>query len=356
MKDNFSNQNNIFWALLIVLILFLVGGVLLYMIGLLNLTNSFLFGNSKDEIILEERTIKQDTTTSNEPAINPDPSPRPAIKILFGGDMMFDRNIRLAAQDQSYQYLLQPLAELFAKQDLVVANLEGPVTNNNPVSVGTVPGSPNNYIFTFSPQVVPVLQQHKIEVVNLGNNHILNFGQDGYQQTLNYLSQGGIKYFGQIGSSVSEEEQQLSLIEEIRGYRIGFVNYNQFAQMGLEPVLSEVKKLKKKVDLVVVYTHWGNEYQPEANQVITNWAHQLIDQEADVIIGSHPHVVQNHEVYQGKHIYYSLGNFVFDQYFQPEVRQGLLVQLVINPSTDQLEFNTFEVKMLKTGQTKLAQP
>ncbi len=353
MKDNFSNQNNIFWALLIVLVLFLVGGVLLYMIGLLNLTNSFLPGNSKDEIILEERTIKQDTATSNEPAINPDPSPRPEIKILFGGDMMFDRNIRLAAQDQSYQYLFQPLAGLFDQQDLVVANLEGPVTNNQPVSVGTVPGSTNNYIFTFSPQIVSALKQHKVELVNLGNNHILNFGQDGYQQTLKYLSQGGIEYFGQIGSSVSKEQQQLSLIKEIRGYRIGFVSYNQFAQVGLEPVLAKIEQIKKQVDLVIVFAHWGNEYQPKANQVITNWAHQLIDQGADVIIGSHPHVVQNHEIYQEKHIYYSLGNFIFDQYFQPEVRQGLLVKLVINPVTKELSFKTYQIEMLKSGQTQL---
>jgi poly-gamma-glutamate synthesis protein (capsule biosynthesis protein) len=353
MKNNFSNQNNIFWALLIVLVLFLVGGVLLYMIGLLNLTDSFLPRDSKDETSLEERVIEQDASISNELSINPDPSPRPEIKILFGGDMMFDRNIRLAAQDQSYQYLLQPLAELFVQQDLVVANLEGPVTNNNPVSVGTVPGSPNNYIFTFSPQVVPVLKQYKIEVVNLGNNHILNFGLEGYRQTINYLNQEQVAYFGQIGQKVPQAEQQLSLIEDINGYRLAFVNYNQFAQIGLEPVLTEIDRIKKQADLVIVFSHWGNEYQPEANQVITNWAHQLIDQGADVVIGSHPHVVQNHEVYQGKHIYYSLGNFVFDQYFQPEVRRGLLVQLVVDSSTDQLEFNTFEIEMLKTGQTQL---
>ena len=82
---------------------------------------------------------------------------------------------------------------------------------------------------------------------------------------------------------------------------------------------------------MVVYTHWGEEYVP-ATDFEKRLAHNLIDGGAEIVIGSHPHVVQEHEVYNGKHIYYSLGNLIFDQYWEPAVSHGLMLEIVFDPN------------------------
>lgn len=357
MKTRSFNRNQIFWVLLVVVILFALSFIIFYMIGLIRYTSESTSKFSFKDIgkVIE---VSKKQTTDNQikdiPQAPPIPTNKPKkIQILFAGDMMFDRHIRLAAEREGYDYLFSQISDLLNQQDLIVANLEGPVTDNSSLSVGSVPGSTNNYIFTFSPEILPALRNNKINTVNIGNNHILNFGSLGYEQTIQYLEQNQIKYFGQIGASIPQEEEQLSLIQEIEGFKLGLVNFNQFSQAGIEEVLEEIANLKSDTDLIIAYTHWGNEYVPNANQAIVNWAHQLIDAGADLVIGSHPHVVQNLEIYQNKRIYYSLGNFIFDQYFQPEVKKGLLVQVKINPETKKMEYKHYQVEMLKTGQTKL---
>jgi len=104
--------------------------------------------------------------------------------------------------------------------------------------------------------------------------------------------------------------------------------------------LSEIKRIKteKLADLIIVYPHWGTEYltsHPDKRQ--TDLAHQFIDSGADIIIGSHPHVIQPIEIYKEKPIFYSLGNFVFDQYFSKETMQGLMLKLDIVKKENKLE-------------------
>lgn len=283
------------------------------------------------------------------PQLLPSPTPRP-IQIIFGGDMMFDRHVREGIQKNGYQYPLGQLTSFLNQSDLVVANLEGPVTSSPSRSVNSEVGSTNNFIFTFDPQIVAILQQNNFQVVNLGNNHILNFGQTGLKQTWTNLEQAKTQYFGNTGSG---PVGRTAIIEK-QGLKIGFANYNQFVANPWLAVEADIKELRPRVDILIVYTHWGNEYQVKAGEPIIGQAHQLIDWGADAVIGSHPHVVQQKEIYQGKTIYYSLGNFVFDQYFQPEVQVGLLVMMEINPSDKRLSFSEQKIKMIKGGQTVLS--
>jgi poly-gamma-glutamate synthesis protein (capsule biosynthesis protein) len=282
--------------------------------------------------------------------VKPESSPASQpIRIIFGGDMMFDRHVREGIQKNGLNHPLGELTEFLSNSDLVIANLEGPVTSAASKSVNSEVGSTNNYIFTFDPQVIKILQQNNVQVVNLGNNHILNFGQDGLQQTYQNLNQNQIKYFGNTGNGLTDR----TLIIERNGIKIGLVNYNQFVANSWVAVEEDLKELRPQVDLLIVYTHWGNEYQTTAQEPIVSQAHQLIDLGADAIIGSHPHVMQQKEIYQGKTIYYSLGNFVFDQYFQPEVQTGLLVMMEINASNKDISFSEQQIKMIKGGQTIL---
>lgn len=269
------------------------------------------------------------------------------VTLLFGGDMMFDRSIRTAMRKRGNDFPLVPLRDLFSKSDLVVANLEGPITDNVSKSEGSEIGARENYFFTFDPSVAKTLKDAGVGMVNLGNNHILNFGEDGVVQTKQYLEAAGVGYFGSplIGDT-------RYFIRDIRGIKIAFVNYNQFVANGKEKALSDIAEAKRQSDFVVLYTHWGKEYVP-ALQSVKDLAHEFVSAGADLIIGSHPHVVQEHEVYHGKTIYYSLGNLVFDQYFSNETKQGLLVKANIDTKTKEVNIEEIPVNLKSNGQTVL---
>ena len=274
------------------------------------------------------------------------PTPVPPIKILFAGDVMLDRYIRKMAQEVGYEGIIDDsLKELLFSQQLVVVNLEGPITDQASVSLGSEVGSTNNFIFTFEPAVTNFLADHNIKLVNLGNNHLTNFGKEGVISTLNYLYQAGIEHFGWVASSTDLEEfNQEYLILELKDYLLGFVNYNQFSNQQFAQVVKTVEQMNSQVDLLIVYTHWGNEYAPEPNAVIVDQAHQLVEAGVDLIIGSHPHVIQPSEDYLDSKIYYSLGNFIFDQYFSAEVSRGLLVQLELSQEFDDDEQAKAKIK------------
>jgi gamma-polyglutamate biosynthesis protein CapA len=268
--------------------------------------------------------------------------------LIFGGDLQFDRHIRQVGERRGYTYILEPLTELLTAADLVVANLEGPVTTYASKSLGSAVGSTNNYIFTFSPEVVTTLQQYHIGVVNLGNNHILNFGTDGVVQTKAFLTENKIGHFGNTGGSSWLEDSFYTFTWE--NSSILFVNYNQFLETDTDLLLQEIRARDAHHTVVIMYTHWGTEYTPTAGTYYQDLAHQFIAAGVDLIIGSHPHVVQQKEVYMGKTIYYSLGNFVFDQYFSRETQSGLLVRVTVLPEGI-TKLEEIPIFMEATGQT-----
>lgn len=276
-------------------------------------------------------------------------------QILSVGDLMFDRGIRYYAEKAGgNDFIFEKISGLLSNNDLVVANLEGPITNEKSKSSGTAIGSANNYFFTFDPSVAETLFKQNIRLVDLGNNHILNFKSRGLESTKKYLDKAGVDYFGAPGG-------ERSIIENIGGLRIAFVSYNEFASSDIEAeqksVIQEIKTLRQAqggeppADIIIVFSHWGIEYSKNPTNGDKELAHQFVDAGVDLIIGSHPHTLQPMEEYNGKRIYYSLGNFIFDQYFSEDVRQGLGVMVKINKQTKQLEFEEKNLYLQSTGQT-----
>ncbi len=272
-----------------------------------------------------------------------------SVTLLFGGDLMFDRYIRTQMNRFGADFPLAELRTTLAQADMVIANLEGPITEQPSVSETSVIGARENYIFTFDPAVAQVLRDAPIDLVNLGNNHILNFGEEGVKTTHQALDRAGVAWFG---SPLASDDTRF-FVRDIRGTRVAFVNYNQFGKDGRSRAFADIARANTQADFVVLYTHWGTEYVPvtEATRAL---AHRFVEAGVDVLIGSHPHVVQEHEVYQGKPIYYSLGNFVFDQYFDTATQQGLLVRVSLKKETGDIETEEIPIVLEKSGQTSLA--
>lgn len=259
-----------------------------------------------------------------------------ATRVLFVGDMMFDRTIRSIAEKRGYEHVFSCMADYVKNFDAVIGNLEGPITTFASQSSGTKPGEAGNTTFTFDPAVAKVLAQFNFSLVHLGNNHIRDFGREGVSTTKAYLNEASIEYFG-----VPDEE--ISIVKKIGKIKIAFVSFNQFlGQNDPQMTVDAIWKAKREADFVIVYTHWGDEYV-EPTEYVKSLAHRFIDAGADMVVGSHPHVIQAHEIYEGKYIYYSLGNFIFDQYWTPEVKIGQGVEVLFKGDQISVSEHYFDI-------------
>lgn len=256
------------------------------------------------------------------------PAQEPEAAILFGGDMMFDRTIRVAADEKGDDFLFSCIDTTLRDADLIVANLEGPITTHDSTSVGSIPGGENNFTFTFPTSTATLLKRHNISLVNIGNNHIMNFGREGLLQTKEWLGEAGVTYFGDPDSPEAEKVDR----REINGIPFSFVNWSDWTSDKTDHTVQQVRKEIDGGRITVVYTHWGDEYVDPTPQM-RQLAHSFIDAGAAIVIGSHPHIIQGHEIYNGKEIYYSLGNFIFDQYWNDDVRSGLLLRVVFGKTS-----------------------
>lgn len=285
---------------------------------------------AKVKLAAEEKTGKSDTQTSATKEI---------VQLAFFGDLMLDRSVRTNIEKKGVDWLFSEAGALFSESDFTIANLEGPVADFATKSVGTEVGDPGHFSFVFDKKNLAGLKKQGLNIFNLGNNHILNFGAAGLEQTKVNLAAEGLQYFGE------PKNKDSYLVVEKSGVKLGFVSYNQFDQGSADAAIVAIKKLRPQVDWLIVYTHWGVEYKNQPNEDQTNLAHQFIDAGADAIIGSHPHVVQSIEQYKDKYIFYSLGNFIFDQFFSEETKEGLNVRMQLETSQKKIRYDLVPFKM-----------
>lgn len=244
------------------------------------------------------------------------------ISFLFVGDIMLDRTIKKDGEAYGYDSLFSCLKKEFEGYDEVIGNLEGTVTNFESVSRDAAYESPQSFRFTFDPKALQSLADIGLSTVSLANNHIRDFGEEGIMQTLENTERMNVATFGN-----PQKGKVRYLLKEIKGTTFTFIPYNQFFGTP-EQTLEDLTSVREISDMQIIFAHWGDEYTP-ARTDIKNLAHSFVQNGADLIIGAHPHVIQESEIYQGVPIYYSLGNFIFDQYWEPAVREGLAVSFKI---------------------------
>lgn len=230
--------------------------------------------------------------------------------VTIGGDTrkkttsIFDKE--LAARGGDLTFPFSNVRDIFEADDLTIVNFEGTLTN-------TKSATNNTYSFAAPPEYVQVLSSSSVEAVSLENNHVMDHGTQGYADTCAALDEAGILYSGHLGSSIFTTDT---------GVRIGMLAYQTFN--GLYPTIYEnmpkdIAALREEgCDLVIVSYHWGEEkdYVPNERQVPLGRA--TIDAGADLVIGHHSHRMNPIELYNGKYICYSLGNFSFAGNTRPD--------------------------------------
>ena len=259
-------------------------------------------------------------------------------KLVFVGDMMFDRGVEDMMQKTSFTYPMDMIADFLKKFDFSIGNLEGPI-NEAPKAF-----LDSSLMFSFDKKIVDSLKAGNFKLVSLANNHTLNMERKGLEETKSILSENEIAFSGDPIECDADYSYQK---DGITFYSVNVTYPSNCSNSEIADWIKETKFYNPE-SFFVVLAHWGAEYKTENSEEQQELAHEMIDAGADLIIGGHPHVVQNIEKYNNKLIFYSLGNFVFDQYFSKETQEGLGVGMEIYP--DKKVYNLYGIK------NKMAQP
>lgn len=246
-----------------------------------------------------------------------------SITIRFTGDVMLGRHVEvLLERHQAIPYFLTERLQLPGTPDYTVINFESAMTEPHRRTPSMT------FQFATKSDNLRSLLPLQVTHASLANNHALDYGSAGYQLTKDQLAATNIATFGH--PTAVTEEISVDYLE---------AGTETIALIGLHTLFriipeSELKDLFSAVnaqsDYQIIYIHWGDEYVTTANNAQRQLAKSLVSLGADVIIGHHPHVVQDIEVIDGVVVFYSLGNFIFDQYFSPDVMDGLVVDLTIS--------------------------
>ena len=242
-----------------------------------------------------------------------------SLTVCFTGDVLLDRGVRTTIEKAGVSSIFENVASLFLSSDAVVINLECPATD-------TISPLNKQFIFRANPEWLPVLHRQGITHAAMANNHIMDQGYGGITDTYNHLKTSEIT---PIGYGDTQHEACTPCIIEKNNIKVALFNSlllpvenwiclaqnTGICQAPINQLCERIEAYKgdHPDHWVVVMLHWGVEFQKIPTPLQRKNARQLIDAGADAIVGHHPHVIQNEEIYNGKPIFFSLGNFVFDQ-------------------------------------------
>lgn len=287
--------------------------------------------------------------------IDTSPTPAKTTTLLFFGDMMFDRGVRAQIKKIGYETVYGNfLSTISAKYDHTIANLEGPITSYPSKLIGADGRGIPGFTFTFPTSTASELKASGMDLVSLANNHTENFGSEGLAESVKWLNLVGLPMFGNPtnndGASVSQSQQTRTICDTIC---ISYIGYHEFTLQNEGSVVREIKRVRAQSDIIIIMPHWGVEYDHLPNSKQVTLAHQWIDAGADAIIGGHPHVIQSFEIYNNKPIFYSLGNFLFDQYFSYHTTHGLGVALTYTGTHEKNNVGLTQIELIPIDNTNI---
>ena len=233
----------------------------------------------------------------------------------LGTDVNFDQSTSFDAFYQMKNdpgYFFRNVKDIFTADDLTVANMEGTLTTSNDRQQKT-------FAFKGDPSYTEILTRGGVEATNLANNHSHDYGDQSYEDTIQYLEAAGITTFGYDRTAVMD----------VKGIKVGLIGIYELKD-GLgrqQQVIDTIQEVKDQgAQVIIVSFHWGTEKSNIPDDIQKTLAHLAVDQGADLVVGHHPHVLQGIEKYQGKNIVYSLGNFCFGGNKNPSDKDTMIFQ------------------------------
>ena len=246
--------------------------------------------------------------------------PEDTIVLIFGGDVMLARNVGKAISQYNTDYPFEGIRDILRSADLAVVNLES--------TVGTQTRAVNKkYVFRAEPAVLNGLVRAGVDAVSLANNHIFDYFSAGVVETVDSVLSAGIVPIG-AGRNKSEFFRPHSFwinghwfaILAVNDTRSGYWGYEHpgcaptWTSEGESTAVALIESLAAAGANVIVFEHWGWEYQQFPSRRQRKLAHRFIRAGAKVVVGSHPHRLQGVEFFLNGVIIYSLGNLIFDQH------------------------------------------
>ena len=319
--------------------MFIFRGILgLFVVFVVGIALAFLLFPESEKVITPIKNLK----LSEKLPVKSKPM---ETSILFTGDVMLGRTVMTTSLDKDDPlYPFRDVSEKLSSADITFVNLENPVVDNCPRHY-------TGFKFCADPAMVEGLTFAGIGVVTLANNHSGNYGKSGLDETFSYLDAANIGY---------THNGSLYVVEE-NGLEFGFVGFNYVGFVPQEDDYAKVADYDGKVDVLIVSPHWGIEYRSEPSPIQREWAKKFVENGADVIVGHHPHWIQSMEHIKSDQkidpvegnidyepyvpVYYSLGNFIFDQMWSENTKKGLVLELTFDEEGRVVNEETSEVYM-----------
>ncbi|MBD3355063.1 CapA family protein [Candidatus Woesearchaeota archaeon] len=241
------------------------------------------------------------------------------VSLVFVGDVMLGRRV------DSEKNIFKNVKDLLKKGDITFGNLECPLCEG-------LDYVDKKYVFSAKEDCGKIIKDAGFDLLSIANNHIIDCREKGLENTKRILEKNNLKYLG-----VGKGQQRPTVIEK-DGIRIGFLAYCKkqkiFKELEKIPYITGenmIEDIKNAdVDFLVVSVHWGREYNLRPSEKQIKLAKKMIENGADIVVGHHAHIPQKIEEYKGGVIAYSLGNFVFDQIFNPLVMKSKILQVDID--------------------------
>lgn len=247
--------------------------------------------------------------------------------IIIGGDVMLARWVeQKSLKAGGWTSLFDKVRDTLKKPNCTIVNLESPIKGEKPQT------QINSLIFAAKPESVEALTDGGIDAVTLANNHITDQGQAGLAETQAKLNENKIAYSGADADANKAKQAKILTCGDVKVGLIGATYGTNFPAEGvavahIDEITDAIKQARPLVDYLIIYPHWGTEYNASPSPYQKELAHGYIDAGADLVVGSHPHVLQPIEIYKNKTIAYSLGNLAFDQASTGKKTEGALLSI-----------------------------
>ncbi|HEY0049485.1 MAG TPA: CapA family protein [Pyrinomonadaceae bacterium] len=286
-------------------------------------------------LIIFSFTYQKPESIERAVVVEPERITESRVTFLAVGDMMISRGVaRSITRANDPLAPFRKMEAVFRSTDFNFGNLEVPISGNNNV-IG------KGLVFNMHTRDIAGLKAYNFKVLNLANNHALDQGVEGLRRTQRFLDEQGFTYLG-VGDNPEQAWQPKTIT--VNNVKIGFVgasyasiNDGGVARNDYVARIEDTDRLQRAIarlraegaDFIVATMHAGVEYTRRPHQPQIDFARNAIDSGADIVIGAHPHWTQIFETYKGKYIFYSLGNFIFDQEWSRDTKEGLALKITL---------------------------